>query len=188
MLCSGDRIPKAEFMQLFQRARIAIETGDHVANLTLGSMFLDKFNVFQETQAVENVAETHPNYLKNVTRAWQLFIWCRNRKVAVKQGKTSNGQLSPSKNGGSTSASSSRSSSRTSSAASLNNAQASTSARTIEDTTGAADAPPAPSTVQDPPIVMPPEGIYRHARDANCPAQITAHLEPDPNDPRKSYW
>lgn len=58
----GDRIPKKDFMQLFERARHQIENAGHVANITVSACNLDEDNEFVETQALTGDFDDDLNY------------------------------------------------------------------------------------------------------------------------------
>lgn len=144
-------------------------------------MYLSDENKFEDTQTAEARLEQDP---EAAVRTWQIFIYCRNRKLSVKPLSTRSlarrtSSMNSVTNRGFTSANASPARPGTST---------STTSRALSGTAVLGDingqAPDAPF----PPFNMPPEGIFRHAKDGNCPAQISAYIEVDPYSYSKSFW
>lgn len=159
-------------MQLFERARHQIENAGHVANITVSACNLDEDNEFVETQALTGDFDDDLNYQRKAVRVWHVFIWCRNRRTT---GKLLTGKAFSPKKGSSTSRAGTSRGGDNASPVRRQAAPSTSTAENIDATFGR-------------PVVLPTDGTYRHSKDANCPAQISAYLEPDPHNQKKAFW
>lgn len=184
-LYTGDTFPRNSYRKLFEAAQTFIEKGEHVANLILSEMYLNDENKFEETQMAEARLQQDPDA---AVRTWQIFIYCRNRKVGIK----SLNSRSPLRRDPSTRMNgregASTSPSRAQHAPSGSPAGRTLSSSSAVDNAGTGNQPTANTNDTFPSLEMPPERIYRHAKDANCPGQISAFLQVDPRALSKSIW
>lgn len=173
-------------MKLLDSAKLFIEQGEHVANLTLTEMYLNEDNNFEETQKAEAKLEKDP---EAAVRTWQMFIYCRNRKAGVKalgsKKALSREPSSPhaSRRVSGVNAGPSRSGTNAPSAASV-----ALNGSAVPPSSNTSGNPPADTNLPFPPLEMPPADIYRHAKDGNCPGQVSAYIEIDPHAYGRSFW
>lgn len=141
-------------------------------------MYLNDENDFEETQLAEDRLQEDP---KAAVRTWQIFIYCRNRKLSVKVPNT----RSPIR----------RDASSQSNGSATSHVNAGPSNATAQPAAEDSSPSSSPGSVQVtgndtsfPPIQLPPDDIYRHPKEANCPAQISAFLQVDTRNLGRSLW
>lgn len=183
--CSGDKFAFETIKPFLSGAKARLIGDGHAIGLSLGSMAIDEDQELIETQRLDPA--------QAYQRTWQIFIYCQNRGriqvrgAAVKTESVTEEEQQSEPDTDEAHAPGNRL---------LQNAEIIESSQENEaredddemdlDRPAHSMASPGKRSYRDRSAT--PPGIWRHTKNAACPAQISAHLVIHPRNITKSHW